>query len=156
MQNYQNFQPYPIYPPTGYQPMQINPMQYQDRLNPTPQMQFSQQFSNLNGKVVESVENITASDVPMDGTFAVFPKKDISEVYVKYWTGDGKIATVTFQPVLAPQSSNLPSDQKQIGFEDLNDVLDRLTNKVDNLYTKLDEFLKPKAQKSKKEVSADE
>lgn len=156
MQPYTNFQQYPMYQNSMYQPLQMNPSLYQDRFNQPMQGQFSRQEFPLNGKTVETLDNITASDVPMDGNFAIFPKKDLSEIYIKYWTGDGKIATITFKQVLSTGSSNSPSEQNGTGFVDINDVLDRLVNKVDNMSTKIDEVLKPKSSKTKKEVIIDE
>ena len=41
------------------------------------QQQIPVQTFGINGKVVPAVENITANDVPMDGSVAFFPKQDI-------------------------------------------------------------------------------
>ena len=66
--------------------------QYQQNLQPTQMSGANQmtgtfpQFQGLSGKVVDAVEQITANDVPMDGSFAIFPKKDMSEIYLKSWT----------------------------------------------------------------------
>lgn len=157
MQNSQFYQPMFPY---GQQNMQL-PYQQQIQQNPyTDRIQqfspFVNQFQGLNGKLIDTIESVTASDVPMDGSFAVFPKKDISEVYIKYWQGDGKIATVTFKPVLDVQPDKTTQDDNSLRFGDLDDAINRLTLKVDSLYTKIDEVLKPKSTKTKKEVNADE
>ena len=115
------------YPQMNNYGQQYNPQQpYMDRLaglqqyqqtlqQPQMQMQTQQMPIGLNGKVVDSVDRITANDVPMDGSVAIFPKKDMSEIYLKSWTPNGTIATVVFKPVLEEQQSNSissPTDMK--------------------------------------------
>ena len=163
MQPYTNFQPMiqqPYQQPynqfQSYQPMdrlsQLYAMQ-QGGAQPVPQ------FQNLNGRSVDNIESVVASEVPMDGTFAVFPRKDLSEVYVKYWTNEGKIATVRFKPDYNAPADNLSPEQKCDRFEEITAVLDGLYNKVDALSSRIDEVLKSKPSQScrnKKEVTLDE
>lgn len=124
-------QTYPqYYPQMNNYGQQYNPQQpYMDRLAglqqyqqtlQQPQMVGTQmslpnQPIGLNGKMVDAVEQITANDVPMDGSVAIFPKKDMSEIYLKSWTPNGTIATVVFKPVLEEQANNsvsIPSEMK--------------------------------------------
>lgn len=165
MQNYPNFQPQmaPYQPMYGQPPMMQPQMPpYMDRLSQLQSMQQSMQqppaqISGLNGRVVEVAENILASDVPMDGSFAVFPKRDLSEVYVKYWTGEGKIATISFKPTLDGQASICQPDGNSFRFDELANVLGGLSDKVDSLSNQIDEVLKSKgSQRNKKEVNSNE
>ena len=131
---------------------------YMDRLSQLQSMQQSMQqppaqISGLNGRVVEVAENILASDVPMDGSFAVFPKRDLSEVYVKYWTGEGKIATISFKPISEAQADISPTDNTSLRFDELSNVLGGLYDKVDNLSNRIDEVLKSKGSQRSKERS---
>lgn len=71
-QQYGNYNPY-IQQQRGYQQQEIPVQQYQP----------VQQQIGINGKVIQTVENITANDVPMDGSVAFFPKNDLSEIYAK-------------------------------------------------------------------------
>ena len=161
MQNYPNFQPQmaPYQPMYGQPPMMQPQMPpYMDRLSQLQSMQQSMQqpptqISGLNGRVVEVAENILASDVPMDGSFAVFPKRDLSEVYVKYWTGEGKIATISFKPISEAQADIPPTDNTSLRFDELNNVLGGLYDKVDNLSNRIDEVLKSKSPQRSKERS---
>lgn len=162
MQNYPNFQPQlPPYQPMYGQPTMMPPQMqnpYMDRLSQLQSMQQSlqqpqNQISGLNGRVVEVAENILASDVPMDGSFAVFPKRDLSEVYVKYWTGEGKIATISFKPILEAQADISPTDTTSLRFDELNNALGGLYDKVDNLSSRIDELLKSKNSQRSKERS---
>lgn len=84
-------QTYPqYYPQMNNYGQQYNPQQpYMDRLAglqqyqqtlQQPQMAGTQmslpnQPIGLNGKMVDTVEQITANDVPMDGSVAIFPKR---------------------------------------------------------------------------------
>ena len=161
MQNYPNFQPQmaPYQPIYGQPPMMQPQMPpYMDRLSQLQSMQQSMQqppaqISGLNGRVVEVAENILASDVPMDGSFAVFPKRDLSEVYVKYWTGEGKIATISFKPILEAQADISPTDNTSLRFDELSNVLGGLYDKVDSLSNRIDEVLKSKGSQRSKERS---
>lgn len=161
MQNYPNFQPQMApYQPIYGQPSMMQPQMppYMDRLSQLQSMQQSMQqppaqISGLNGRVVEVAENILASDVPMDGSFAVFPKRDLSEVYVKYWTGEGKIATISFKPILEAQADISPTDNTLLRFDELSNVLGGLYDKVDSLSNRIDEVLKSKGSQRSKERS---
>lgn len=162
-------QPYTNFQPMIQQPYQQSYNQFQnyqpiDRLSQLYAIQQGgvqpvAQFQNLNGRSVDNIESVVASEIPMDGTFAVFPKKDLSEVYVKYWTNEGKIATVRFKPDYNAPADNLSSEQKYDRFEEITAVLDGLYNKVDALSSRIDEVLKSKPSqnsRNKKEVTLDE
>lgn len=76
------------------QPMQMN------------QQPMPQQIAGINGRIVQTVENINANEVPMDGSMAFFPKQDMSEIYVKGWNADGTIRTIVYKPYTEPGRSN--------------------------------------------------
>lgn len=150
MNPYQNY-----YPQMNNYGQQYNPQQpYMDRLAglqqyqqtlQQPQMAGTQmslpnQSIGLNGKMVDTVEQITANDVPMDGSVAIFPKKDMSEIYLKSWTPNGTIATVVFKPILEAQENNsisTPTEMK-IGMD--NEVTEVFMQRFDELKTKLEEL----------------
>lgn len=76
------------------QPMQMN------------QQPMPQQIAGINGRIVQTVENINANEVPMDGSMAFFPKQDMSEIYVKGWNANGTINTIVYKPYTEPSGSN--------------------------------------------------
>lgn len=153
MQNYFNYQP-PM-----YNQQQI-PNPYMDRLTQLQTMQQSmQQYGNLNGKVIDSFESIMANDVPMDGTFAIFPKRDMSEICLKYWTGEGKIATIVFKPASEVYTEASSENESRVKLDELSNSLNNIYEKIDILSDKVDEVLKIKnstRSSGKKEVSANE
>ena len=150
-------QTYPqYYPQMNNYGQQYNPQQpYMDRLAGLQQyqqtlqqpqmagiqMSLPNQPIGLNGKVVDTIEQITANDVPMDGSVAVFPKKDMSEIYLKSWTPNGTIATVVYHPVME-ESSNSASvqDNLKIGLSD--EVTEIFMQKFDELANKIEELEK--------------
>ena len=70
--------------PQQYQQMQ----QLQQPSQQIQQPQFqSQQLPQLIGRPVNQVEEITANDVPMNAPYALFPKSDLSEIYLKLKIG---------------------------------------------------------------------
>lgn len=100
---YQNMiysQPQMAYTPQMYNPWTTRPQsQVQPMPVEQPQQVMQPQVKPLTGKVVQTLEAITANDVPMDGTAAFFPKQDLSEIYVKGWNAEGQIETIVYKPV---------------------------------------------------------
>lgn len=90
---------------------------YQNQLQALEQQaqgqQQVQQIQNpqmgINGKYIQNLEEITVSDVPMNGAYSVFPKRDMSEIYAKAWDGNGNIQTVVYRPVPVDSQENSAS-----------------------------------------------
>ena len=94
-----------------YQQQMLNPymdrmaqlQQYQQSLQqpvvPT-QMPGANQQMNVIGKIVDSMDVVKATDVPMDGNIYYFPKADGTEIFSKQWMSNGQTRILTFKPVL--------------------------------------------------------
>lgn len=142
---------YPNYFPqmnNGYNQQMQNPYQqrmdflqsYQQSLQqPVQQMQVP---IGLNGKIVPSVEVITANDVPMDGSVAVFPKQDMSEIYVKFWENNGTIRTIVFKPILEADPNNSPQKDEKTILALSESVTGAFMERFDELVSKIDELEK--------------
>lgn len=52
----------------------------------------------IHGKVVTSLSEVGAFDVPMDGTMGWFPSADGTKVWGRRWSPNGSIETVLFTP----------------------------------------------------------
>lgn len=50
------------------------------------------------GRFVQNDQEIKPNEVPMDGTYSVFVRNDLNEVYIKTWGGDGMIHGQTYVP----------------------------------------------------------
>lgn len=67
------------------------------------QMPQSPMVSNLQGKVVDGIEIVKATDVPF-GSFSVFPKGDFGEIYLKTWNNNGTTQIITYKPVVEEET----------------------------------------------------
>lgn len=76
--------------------MPVNNSMYNQNV---PMQQNYMQQSQMFGRIVNSQDVINANEVPMDGSVAVFPKNDYSEIYLKSWNRNGSIDTVIYKPV---------------------------------------------------------
>lgn len=142
----------------------VNPYyfnQYQNQNYQQPQYQQSfqqyqqpvQQPQGINGRVVGDFSEITANEIPMDGSKAIFMKKDGSEIVSRSWNANGQIVSTSYKPILDDLESNvdnLPFDAEKLKFG----ILDELTGVLDERFAKLEKLIKP--ARAKKEVAADE
>lgn len=104
------------------------------------QQQIPVQNLGINGKVVSAVENITANDVPMDGSVAFFPKQDMTEIYAKSWNADGTIRTIVFKPVSSDTVSNLSHDTEKLKFDLSDECTGAFMQKFDELFGKIEQI----------------
>ena len=120
-----------------------NLQQFQQALNPAP---VQNQFPAL-GKIVESMDIVKVTDIPMDGNMYYFPKADGTEIYGKQFGMDGKTRILTFKPLLEDNHSNSPSEQEKINFGAINDVLGAIQSDIRMLFDKVDKISKPEKAK---------
>lgn len=151
MQPYQNF--YANQQPFMQQPIQ-NP--YMDRMAQVQNMQMQQQrqFPTVIGRFVKSADEVTASDVSMDGSMNFFPKADMSEIYGKAWQPDGKIKTIVFKPVLEEQETNTNANMQNNendAFFEFKEQIKEMLNGINDRFDNLEKSLKTKSTKTKSE-----
>lgn len=150
---------YNSYYPYQYQQPRYDLQQNQPLFNQQQSIQPQQQ-AGLNGKVVQAVEQITANDVPMDGSVAVFPKQDMSEIYTKSWNADGTIRTIVYKPYTAsqPNAANTDMSKMKMGLSD--EATEAFMARFDSLEKKFDELMPKIAPKRsgglKKEANENE
>lgn len=103
----------------GYQP------QYQ------PQQNIFQQ-NNITGRFVQNAEQIGVNDVPMNGTYSIFPKTDMTEIYAKAWDGNGNIQTLTYRLVQddGTERAVVPTVQEQL--QSFRDEIMKRFDKLEN------------------------
>lgn len=149
-------QPYPnpnYY--TQYQQPQFNP--YLQRMENLQQFQQTLQPTNqipAIGKVVESMDIVKVTDIPMDGNTYYFPKADGTEIYSKQFMPNGQTRILTFKPVLDVEPNNSTLEEEKLKFDTFACVLEGIQNDVRTLNDKIDKIAKP--TRAKKEVSEDE
>ena len=140
-----------------YMPMQ-NPymermaqlQQYQQSLQqpivPT-QTPVSNQMSAL-GKMVDSIDVVKATDIPMDGNSYYFPKADGTEVYCKQWLQNGTTRILTFKPVSEDNPNNLSSDTEKIKISLSDDVTEVFMKRFDDIEKRFDDFFGKQTSKT--------
>lgn len=166
MSQYPTYYPQQMY--TGYSPqmqMQQNPTMYMDRLSQLhaqqmqqPQMTVANQFTPL-GKMVDSVEVVKATDIPMDGNVYYFPKADGSVVYGKQWLPNGTTKILSFKAVSEEDVESPASDLESLKTAITNELTDIFMDKFDditNSLKRLERSIRPVQVKPKKEVNVDE
>lgn len=104
--------------------------------NNMPSQQGQPQASTLNGKLVDSLDVAKATEVPIGG-YGVFPKADLSEIYIKSWNSNGTTSIITFKPI-APEENPTSAMQQE------NNVSNVLIQKITELENKIDMLIQPK------------
>ena len=91
--------------------------------------QTQQAVAALQGKVVDSVDMVRVNEVPFGG-FGVFPKGDLSEIYVKSWNNNGTTQINTYRPIPVEETK----EAKEISQRDeLLEKINALNEKLDAL-----------------------
>lgn len=157
-------QPYvnPNYFMQGQQP-QMNPyfermnflQNYQQSLQQPvagAQMSLANQQMTPVGKMVDSIDVVKATDIPMDGNMYYFPKADGTEIFGKQWQANGTTRILTYKPVLEPEPNNLSQKDEKLKFGLSDDVTGAFMKRFDDIEKRLDDFISKKTtQKAKKD-----
>lgn len=99
----------PIQPVTGYPTPPAYGIQNQIASQPSRPM--------LQGRTVNDINEVMASEVPMDGSSSIFPLQNGSRIYVKSWNSDGTIKTLTY--ALEEEQSVTKSKSDVVNISDL-------------------------------------
>lgn len=153
-------QPQPQFNP--YMQRMENLQQFQQALQPqsnnlTPGLNM---LASL-GKVVESMDIVKVTDIPMDGNVYYFPKADGEEIYTKQFLPNGQTRILTFKPFSNAEGNNSTDEplKSQIALSD--ELTEAFMKRFDDLEKRFDELVAKSATKnttsrSKKEVAEDE
>lgn len=83
-------------------------------------------INTLQGKIVDSIDMVRANEVPFGG-FGIFPKGDLSEIYIKSWNSNGTTQINTYKPVPNEESIEVKeSNLRNELLEKINDLNKRL------------------------------
>ena len=99
-------------------------------------------------KIIENVDVLKTTEVPMDGNIYYFPKADGSEIYSKQWLANGTTRILTFKPVFEDNTNTLSSDTEKLKIGLSDDVTDAFMKRFDELEKRLEEFISKSANKS--------
>lgn len=162
MQTYQNFYSqmsnYGQMMPNPYMDRMAQLQQYQQNLQQPivpAQTPVSNQMSAL-GKMVDSIDVVKATDIPMDGNAYYFPKADGTEVYCKQWLQNGTTRILTFKPVFEDNPNNLSSDTEKLKISLSDEVTDVFMKRFDELEKRIDDLMPKKTVARAKKESEEE
>ena len=100
------------------------------------------------GKIVESIDIVKSTDIPMDGNMYYFPKADGTEVYGKSWLPNGQTRILTFKAVLEDNPNNVSSEAENVKIGALDEQIKAVLSDLRALNDKLDKL--SKQEKGKK------
>ncbi len=138
--NYMN-QPYNPY---GFQNMQqpLNRYQQPEQVYMQNQSTYKQRIG-LQGKSVDSIEVVKATDIPLDGSISYFPLVDGSSIVTKQLMQDGTSRMIVYKPVGAtPKDNTTENKEIYVTEEQLEEKLKTFNN----------EEIKLEIQKLKKQI----
>ena len=126
--------------------------QYQQSL----QQPVSQAQMSAMGKIVDSIDVVKATDIPMDGNSYYFPKADGTEVYCKQWLQNGTTRILTFKPVFEDNPNNLSSDTEKLKISISDEVTEAFMKRFDELEKRIDDLMPKKTTARAKKESEEE
>lgn len=103
----------------------------QPRFQPMPQQYEPPQQNNrmsLNGKIVDSIDVVKATDVPFDGSISYFPLADGTGIVTKQLQMDGTSKIMIYKPV-----ENEKIETKYITYEDFDNEIKKLKDEINKL-----------------------
>lgn len=119
-------QPYPTYQAYGNYQMPIqNQFQMQNQNIPT----------NLT-RLVNNFNEIQVNEIPMDGSYKLFAKTDMSEVQARAWNSNGTITTLEYslkQPLAEQNTDNVAQIDLSSQFEPILAEIKAINEKIDKL-----------------------
>lgn len=115
----------------NYNPYFVPPMkQYLPNYQPTyPQTyapQYQQMANQLQGKTVDSMEVVKATEIPLDGTVSYFPLTNGTAIVTKQLMQDGTSKMIVYKPITEDTNVQEP---KYITEEDLEEKVKNVNNK---------------------------
>ena len=125
----------------------------------TPQTPIAAQTNQIPGKIVDSQEVARVSDIPFGG-YGIFPKADLSEVYIKMWNNNGTTSLVCFKPIIEGQIvkeeekderkfHDGKESKQEYSHEECNKLHEKLLEKINQLEEKIDEMQRNQSQQEK-------
>jgi len=134
------YEPYNLYNPYG--PYYNYNLQSQQIPKQTPQVYKPQNTTVLQGKVVDSLDVVRATDIPYDGSVSYFPLTDASAIITKQLQQDGTSKIVIYKPISDSEESKPKYitenefkeqikgiDEKYITEDDLKEQIKNINNK---------------------------
>ena len=134
---YESYNPYNPYNYNNYNPYYNNyNQQIQQLPKQTQQVYKPQNNIILQGKIVDSLDVVKATDIPYDGSISYFPLTDGSAIITKQLQQDGTSKLVIYKPIELNSNNDNEERPKYITEEDFEKQL----KDINNRYITEDEF----------------
>ena len=138
--------------PNPYMDRMAQLQQYQQSL----QQPVSQAQMSAMGKIVDSIDVVKATDIPMDGNSYYFPKADGTEVYCKQWLQNGTTRILTFKPVFEDNPNNLSSNTEKLKISISDEFTEAFMKRFDELEKRINDLMSKKTTARSKKESEEE
>lgn len=96
---------------------------------------------NFQGKIVDSIEAVKATDIPMDGNVYYFPKADGSEIFGKQWQPNGTTCILTYKPVLDEEPNTLSNNTEKSKFALSESATEGIMKRFDDLEKQINDLM---------------
>lgn len=134
---YESYNPYNPYNYNNYNPYYNNyNQQIQQLPKQTQQVYKPQNNIILQGKIVDSLDVVKATDIPYDGSISYFPLTDGSAIITKQLQQDGTSKLVIYKPIELNGNTDTEERPKYITEDDFEKQLKDMNNR----YITEDEF----------------
>lgn len=121
----QRFQP-------PFQPQQFQVPQYQQ---PQYQPQQYQPAPALQGRIVDNVDVVKATEISLDGSVSYFPIADGSAIVTKQLQNDGTSKMVVYKPVVEETPKTVSTDELKEEITNLKKEIEKINKRLgDELY----------------------
>lgn len=138
----------PYYGQQRFQPMNLSQQPMSQQFMQPQSIQPVVQPSGLLGKIVDNVDVVKATDIPLDGSTSYFPLADGSAIVTKKLQNDGTSKTIIYKPteeekLETPKYATLEDIRKEIDEIDFSD-LDDLKEEIKEIKKELKDIRKRK------------
>lgn len=111
------------------------------------------QTLGLNGKIVESLDIVNVTEVPIGG-YGVFPKADLSEIYVKTWNPQAKKMDTLVYKITTPEAIPEQEDVASKIIDRINDLEQKLNAAIAGISVTTSSHVEEKAPVAAKKEGA--
>ena len=91
---------------------------------------------NNNTRLVNNFNEIQVNEIPMDGSYKLFAKSDMSEVQARAWNNNGTISIMEYslkKPLEIEKANNVSTTDFKAEIQPILDEIKALNDKIDKI-----------------------
>lgn len=108
-----------FYIPRNFQPMYQTQPVYQGMMN-----------QGIQGKVVDNIDVVKATEIALDGSISYFPITDGSAIVTKQLQTDGTSRIVVYKPVVGETPKSISTDELNKEINDLKKQIEEINKRI--------------------------